>query len=334
MEIKPTNRIKTECITWRWNGNLGDDLIYAAQEEMFSKTLEFGQYIDAPEAVLLGGGTLITKAPHHPDLLTLSKQLPLAIFGTGVGDPFFWGEKYIPEWIEIINNARFVGVRGPLSLERLVEWGISKDHIEWIGDPALYYAREIERKINQRPSIAVNLGITYNQLYGFDEAAVERVVTNVVRRLSKEGCDITLVSVWQPDDLVIDRIKKQVPEVQVEYWYDDYDKALKSIEKFDVVLCEKLHVGVVAACRGIPFVALNYRSKVLDFCMSINWEKFCLSTENLQEEEVMSLMNELFRSNDTYGRVLISDVLKIRERLLNSIPRVVSALQKASTIFI
>ena len=30
-----TERIATECISWRWNGNLGDDMIWAAQEAMF-----------------------------------------------------------------------------------------------------------------------------------------------------------------------------------------------------------------------------------------------------------------------------------------------------------
>ena len=128
---KPLKKeIPTECISWRWNGNLGDDMIFAAQEAMFRDFLNLGQYISNPEALLIGGGTFVPKFPHHPDLVKLSQQLPTAFFGTGIGDPFFWGTDHIPSWLEILRNSQFIGVRGPLSKRRLEDWGeIGRAHV-------------------------------------------------------------------------------------------------------------------------------------------------------------------------------------------------------------
>jgi len=326
--LNPTliKKIPTECVSWRWNGNLGDDMIYAAQEAMFGHALQFGQYEFTPEAVFIGGGTFIAKGLQHPDLLKYSQRMPVTIFGTGVADPLFWGRKDIPIWMEIVKNAQFVGVRGPLSLECLLEWGASEHHVQWTGDSALYFAEQIKPKISSTGHVAVNLGTTYNKLFGFNEPAVEKVIIEVIKQLIKENHTVTMVSVWPPDDVVIERIKEQMPMVDVEYWYDDYAKALNSINKFDFIICEKLHMGIVAACRAVPFIALNYRSKVLDFCRSIKWEKFCISTENLRSEPILEFMSEFKKSQKEYSQLLNSNVLEIKNRLQEPIPKVISAL--------
>ncbi len=316
MKISRRKKIVTECITWRWNGNLGDDLIYAAQEKMFEDLFEFGQYVNNAEAVFIGGGTFITKALHHPDLIDLSKRLPLVIFGTGVGDPFFWGKENISNWIEVIRNAKFIGVRGPLSLERLLEWGAPEERIQWIGDSALFFAKESKQVKPFKKRIAINLGITYDRLYGGSDVQVEEALTLVVEKLIKKGWHVTLVSAWGPDDEVLERIKAKNSVKSIEYWHDDYLFALESVEKFDIVLSEKLHVAIVAACRGVPFIALNYRSKILDFCRSVNWEKFSVNTENVDIDQVFELIEILSKDTEDYSRKLINNVMQTKKKLI------------------
>ncbi len=319
-------KIATECISWRWHGNLGDDMIFAAQEAMFGHILDLGQYIPAPEAILVGGGTFVPKLPEHPDLLRLSARHPTAFFGTGIGDPLFWGRDYIPEWLEIIRHARFIGVRGPLSKERLESWGVPGDRIQWVGDPALYFARRNRSSYHESGEIAVNLGVTYGQLYGFDERQLEETVTRAIQQLVRIGWKVTLVCAWQPDDAVIERITTRTSVACIEHWHDNYGRALESIEKFDIVLSEKLHVAVAAACEGVPFVALCYRSKVLDFCRTIGWDEFCLSTEHLQPDHILELIAVLARARDKYSDRLQERVVKTRQRLLESVPLVIFAL--------
>jgi len=122
-------------------------------------------------------------------------------------------------------------------------------------------------------------------------------------------------------------MKKIATECVSWRWHDDYAWALESIANFDALLCEKLHVGVVAVCRGVPFVALNYRSKVPDFCRSINWDKFCLSTENLDTDQVLDSIATLTQKRNGYSARLRQDVLKVRNRLLDAVPHTVAALR-------
>ncbi len=322
-------KIATECVSWRGNGNLGDDMIWAAQEAMFGNILDLGQYHTCPHALLVGGGTFVPKNPQHPELVKLSRELPTAFFGTGIGDPLFWGTDHIKDWLEIFGNAQFIGVRGPLSQALLESWGLPSNQIEWIGDPALYFTTKKGRG-DLRPfegKLAVNLGITYGKLYGFNEEELEKTLILILKELVRIGWSITLISVWQPDDIVAERIKAQVPVCAIEHWHEDYARALESIVDFDVVLCEKLHVGVVAACRGVPFVALNYRSKVLDFCRSIHWDKFCLSTENLDSDQVMESVATLAQRQTDYSTRLRQDALRVQERLLEAVPHAVAALK-------
>jgi polysaccharide pyruvyl transferase WcaK-like protein len=258
--------LRTECVSWRHHGNLGDDMIFAAQEQLFKGVLDLGQYIESPEALLIGGGTFVPKAFEHPDLVALSRELPTAFFGTGIGDPTFWGTEYIPGWVEALNNAVFLGVRGPLSKDRAESWGVAPHHVEWVGDAALYFAEPLDESRQSGSQLGVNLGTSYGQLYGFNEPALEAAVVAALKKLVSLGWHVTLVCAWPSDDPVIDRVAHAAGVRAVEHWHDDYQRALASVSRFDLMICEKLHVGVVAACRSVPFVALNYRSKVLDFC--------------------------------------------------------------------
>lgn len=324
--MQPDAPVPTECVSWRGHGNLGDEMIFAAQEAMFGNVLDLGQYIAAPQAVLIGGGTFVPKFPEHPDLVALGRRLPTALFGTGIGDPLFWGTKHIPDWLEILRNARFVGVRGPLSKERLESWGVPGERVAWVGDPALYFARSETHPRRIDGELAVNLGVTYSNLYGFDEAHVEAAVVRCLKELVRAGWGVTLVCAWEEDGEVLERIKAEVPVRAVEHWHGDYAMALDAMERFDLVLCEKLHVGVVAACRAVPFVALGYRSKVLDFCRSIGWDEFCLSTEALDPEQVLALIATLADARDAHAERLARAAAAVRSRLLDSVPSAVSAL--------
>lgn len=87
-----------------------------------------------------------------------------------------------------------------------------------------------------------------------------------------------------------------------------------------------LHVGVVAACRQVPFVALNYRSEVMDFCQSIGWERFCVSTENLDPDQILDFIEVLADTRDEYSSQLQQGTMRVRERLLAAVQRTVSAL--------
>jgi polysaccharide pyruvyl transferase WcaK-like protein len=323
---KPRKLIPIECVSWRGHNNLGDEMIFAAQQAMFNNTLKLGQYVSRPKAVLIGGGTFVPKFPEYPDLVKLSRGLPTVFFGTGIGDPLFWGTDYIADWLEVVKNAFFVGVRGPLSKERLLSWGVSRERVDWVGDPALYFAGKPRQPRNFQGKIAVNLGITYGNLYGFDEQRLEMTIVATIKELNRTGWEVTLVCAWPSDDVAIKRLKNHVLVKAVEHWHGNFTRALEAVDKFDLVLCEKLHIGVVAACRAVPFVALNYRSKVLDFCRSINWQRFCVTTANLERDCLLDLVGILAQESTTFSNRLSRAAGRVRDRLLQFAPRVEQTL--------
>jgi polysaccharide pyruvyl transferase WcaK-like protein len=264
---------------------------------------------------VIGGGTFVPKYPEHPDLAELARRLPCIMFGTGIGDPFFWGRDHIATWLDVIAQCRFVGVRGPLSRRRLIEWGVPGNRIEVVGDCALRLAEPATGPAFVPRTLLVNLGTTFNQLYGGDDARVEQAVTEALGALSSRGWTITLASAWKPDDPILERIAGAVGIEEVLYWHDEFARALADIGRFELVLAEKLHVAVIAACRGVPFVALNYRSKVLDFCESLGWEHWCPSTENLGAATLVDRIEELARERTHFANQLASSVREARLRL-------------------
>ena len=316
----------TECVSWRWNGNLGDDLIWAAQEDMFGHVLTLGQWLDSPQALLIGGGTFIPKIPMNPDLARLSRAVPSAVFSTGVDDPRFWGTQAIPMWKDVLASAEYIGVRGPASVEWLVDLGFPEDRLEWVGDAALWFADRTTVRSAFRGRLAVNVGTTFGRLYGNDEAGLIEMVVAALRRLSDSGWEITLVCAWQPDDEVLDQVSAGVPVLAVKHWHDDWGRALDEVDEYDLVLAEKLHVAVVAACRGVPFVALGYRSKVTDFCRSLAWDEYMLRTDLLTSEEIVGRLEGLAEDVPGYSVRLQGSVRRVRKRLEGGVRRVVRVL--------
>lgn len=219
---------------------------------MVGHILDLGQYLTSPQAILVGGGTFVPKYPQHPELVKLSREYPTAFFGTGIGDPLFWGTDHIQTWLDILGHAHFIGMRGPFSQEFLESWELPRNRIDWIGEPALYFATE-ERGTALHPfqgRLAVNLGITYGNLYGFNEPKLEQTMIRILNELVRIGWSITLVCAWEPDDVVVERIKAKVAVSSVEHWHDDFEQALKSMANFDVVLCKNFTSGLSRHVEG------------------------------------------------------------------------------------
>ena len=293
---------------------------------MLGDALLLDQWIEAPQAVLVGGGTFMSKAPENPDLLALSRALPTAVFTTGADDPKFWGAEIIPTWVEILANAEYIGVRGPRSVEWLVDWGVPEHRVDWVGDAALWFAEG--RTPNQafQGRLAVNVGTTFDRLYGQTDSALLETVVDALRQLTSVGWDISLICAWQPDDGALGYIADRVPIRSTQHWHDDWRRALAEVDSYDLILAEKLHIGVVAACRGVPFVALSYRSKVSDFCRSLSWDRYWLQTDRLNPEDIVERLKDLATDVSRSSLRLQKSAQSVKGRLERAVPRVLKAL--------
>ena len=67
------------------------------------------------------------------------------VFGTGAAEPCFgesqskW-QSILTQWISLLRNSEYIGVRGPYSARILTEAGLN--NVEVVGDPVLAFAEQ------------------------------------------------------------------------------------------------------------------------------------------------------------------------------------------------
>ena len=105
---------------------------------------------------------------------------------------------------------------------------------------------------------------------------------------------------------------------------------LEEIELFHLLKTSKLSITfryyatVLSAAANVPFIALAYRFKTIEFCDSINYSENVLTTENINYQSVKLLINRaLFHSNppikDDYFQKIESNYKQLAASLLDFI---------------
>lgn len=262
----------------RDTNNLGDEVLVWLIADRFKPLFRFVPANGPADLALLGGGTLINQSPWLIDFFEArlaSARFALA-FGTGVGDPSFWGESF-DRWRPLLRQCWNVGVRGPHSLRLLNEHDIAA---EMIGDPFLQIqAPFIPAPIAGR--IGVNLGLTNDALLGggHDKDYLD-VAAEALAGLARAGHAFEWFSVWEKDRGAIEAIRERVapasgPVIDARA---EPLRAFSALARCELFVGEKLHACALAAVAGVPFVALEYQPKVRDFAASIDMEDACIST--------------------------------------------------------
>ena len=134
-------------------------------------------------------------------------------------------------------------------------------------------------------------------LHGRDDGAVLAALAQEIDRLTADGLQVTLLASSPADDRWILEIERLISGDPVEYMagYADRDATLALIAQARLVIGERLHASILAAAMHTPFVALEYRPKVLDFARSIDCEEYVVRTDaigRLSQTVDLALRNE------------------------------------------
>lgn len=312
-------------------GNLGDELLYSSIQTLFSETTKL--YIPPQSepldilisenhfnSIMLGGGTLI-KAPsmHLARLETLLKQkpnIPLIIFGTGVGDSEMWEifgfETNKQGWCNIIEQSDFIGVRGPLSKQFLEEWGVKKD-IKVVGDPALLFAQDSIVSKQKSKKIGINLGLSLwkeELIKGQNPQKVMDFGIKLLQYLHQENWEMNFFPMCVEDrDFMIEIIKQtDIREPKIHSFNAVPDSLFPALEEQDVFIGLKLHSVVLASCVYTPAIMLEYRTKCRDFMCSINREDWTFSTDNLALDTIIPSLLTLYDNIDEQQKMIFNAV--------------------------
>jgi polysaccharide pyruvyl transferase WcaK-like protein len=330
-------------IGWVGYQNLGDDLMWDIFKKLsetylgrnqFKVTVSTPKLIQEdvnPDIVVLGGGSLIIKK--YIDIMYdyLKKKKDLIIWGSGYDwlvksefDKMLKFSQYIPDimdndskkkLLEIIETAKFFGVRGPLTYQVLQKIGANMNKVIVSGDPGLLLKsnKKIHFKNSKqlKPIIGLNWGTSNNKIFGEDEIAVENQLSEAAKQFIQNGYNIYIYTMWNKDQEPNRRLYKKIGDSKNVFLSTELinqQQLIDIIKNCEFTINFKLHANVTSAATKVPFIPLGYRFKTFDFASSLNLLNNVIPTDStniakeiLQKSKVITKnRNQFFTNMDKY----------------------------------
>ncbi|MEX0699414.1 MAG: glycosyltransferase [Acidimicrobiia bacterium] len=311
-------------VGWVGKGNLGDEAMLDATRQLMSWG-EINTRGEAGRLLLLGGGTLINRNQYLGWLQERdSPRIERAVFGTGVASTSYWGvTEDSSEWLRWLQTCAYVGLRGPRSAETLQRWGF-KGPLEVCGDPAL--ALTAPGAVRKPGSVVISPAWTDGQLWGESDIDVYRSLAQAAARWQKEGREITFLACHPTDDRPILMIRDMMERNDTSYvaGYLDVQGSLEVLAAADFVVGERLHACVLAAATSRPFIAVEYRPKLMDFSESVGMSDYVVRTDALEPDHLLELGSQL---GEAAPARMLSAVEEYRERLRSGAETIRAAVE-------
>ena len=263
------------------------------------------------EVGMCGGGTFINR---NEDAIKAYNEVrkrtgrPVPTFGNGVAHPDFWHNREAgwvdrrKEWVEAMEELPIVGVRGPISKALLDDAGAR--NVVVCGDPAVALHAPYARKAaaERRPGplrVGINAGDCVDRLWGRAED-VQNALGALALWLRKSGHIIEVIPVWPKDvEACLDVARRAGLDQSVVSpvcW--SREAFMGRVEQLDLMVCLKLHTGILAAAANVPFVSLEYQPKCRDFAASLGWEEFVIRTDEVQPHILVDRVSALIQQLD------------------------------------
>ena len=313
--IESENTPIVRYVGWTGHSNLGDEAMLDAVTGLF-EWADVRTGGDAVDLLMLGGGTLINRGFLRQVLRHDSPSVERVAFGTGVANPDYWGQpKEKPgDWIAFLESCLTVGVRGPISAELLVDWGLSKEP-EIIGDPALSLRPgDSVEAVDGR--VVICPAFTKGLLFGGDDENVFSAFADLSRHLLAADHDVVVLSASPRDDRHIIEMMRDAGAADLPYIaaHDDPQAALDLLATADLMVAERLHGAVLAAASGTPSVLVEYRPKLRDFAQSVGLEQTTIRTDSLKRGALLELTEATLDRKDSISAEMMLRVSALRRR--------------------
>ncbi len=318
-------------IGWTSAGNLGDTAMLEAARLLFRdepvevftgarREAALGRLGLSGKAafsrIYLGGGTLINAGYLGVVERALAFDVPVSTLGTGAGSADFSSsaEEVPPGWAGMLRRFRKVGVRGPLSLEKLKSIGVANGEI--IGDLALALTLDAPVRRPDRPRFIVNAASPGKPCPGFPAEAVLKELTRAVRRLAELGWRPMAVA-FAPEDVEptarvlreagVTGVKIECPSRAGQFF------ALAEGASFSLGV--RLHCAVLSCCAGLAPLGIAYREKGHDFAASMDLSDWMADAGRLRADVLTERALALAECSESAGAAAHAAALKWREKI-------------------
>jgi len=299
-------------IGWLGHNNIGDEACYQVICDLVKDHYKLipwdsgsWKYKKLPNLCIVGGGTIldIKFGRRERDLLLpmFEKNIPIIIWGSGIVDP---PKNLDSRVLNILNNAKFVGVRGPISKSILDSKGFLSSEI--IGDPALLLSTS-KKNSTLSNKVSINIGYTRNNLYGTEKHVIKQT-KKLIELLEAKNFEIELFSMWPKDEEIL----KQLGKNRIRPWDPSIPNLMNFMKDCYCVVGMKLHSCVLSAAANVPFISLGYRNKCFDFAQSINLEKWVFRTDAVWAKAVFNKLLTV----EKYKHIIVKRIKKYKEHYI------------------
>ena len=307
-------KIAIRYVGWTGHQNLGDEAMLTATRQLLPWA-DVDPSARTYHVLMLGGGTLFNANGGYLSRFDEldGQQIDTVVFGTGVRSPKFWDvTEPMDEWWSILDASLSVTVRGPDSEGHLRAFGY-EGSIEVVGDPALALVRpeNVERVAGRVVLCPLHTG---GQLWGGDDAAVLEGLAATAARLSAAGHEVVIMTAHPADDRWAMEImtRSGIPLDAFVPGYADLDATLELLASSNLVIGERLHSVVLAAAVGTPFVAVEYRPKLLDFARSVGNADAVIRTDQMNRLD--EVVDHALANLKSQSLTVATQVEALRER--------------------
>jgi polysaccharide pyruvyl transferase WcaK-like protein len=321
--------------------NLGDEALYIAIKHYFNKFnfIHFDQSrtittlfkrFQSIKGGILAGGTLINRVGWYDVAEDFYELCPsLYIFGTGVANPSFWLGKpsysnTMDKWKMLLEKCQYVGVRGPISAEILVDAGVK--NVEVIGDPVLAFADDKLGNSYDLNSIGLNIGHDTEGVWG-DKTTIYREYVKLA--CLAKGANWTVKwFVVSPNDLeMTQRIASDSNTSTFIYKiYNDPMVYIDLIRPLSTFVGMKLHATILATCAYVPSIMLEYRPKCRDYMKSIGQDHATIRTDEFKAIHTWEIVNNWNSQRYENAKLLFDSIKTLRTKQMLKADAITSQL--------
>lgn len=243
------------------------------------------------------------------------RKIPMIVLGVGAGPINNIFMKFGIK--RICNHSKFVTVRDNISYNSLKKLCPKANIIE-CGDMIISKnTRKIETMQVQN-IIDTNKKIILVH-YNHDKYALERFSKCLNDFLANNNDYLTVIasdSILEYDNEYYELFKKNFQHDSLHFIYEDPHELTALLEKVDIVLTCKLHVGVVSSLYGKSVVvAACHPEKTKRFYEQINQPERCVSLYETNNEQLVSLLEKYKNINIKIKDEVISNACKSWEIL-------------------
>ncbi|MGL5615049.1 MAG: polysaccharide pyruvyl transferase family protein [Sarcina sp.] len=342
-------------IGWVGFKNVGDEILFKCFENLVKENLGEsvivkGGYFEADfsdfedyDVICLGGGSVLLDGYISILYRALEAGKKIMVWGSGYDEltsvdfidklenlkiPAYVYSDITEERLDILlEKSICFFVRGPITYKILKKSNlINERKIVISGDP-VFLMKKDENFINPLnfskgdKVVGINLGTSFNHIYGQNEAELNNEMKKVVESLVKGGYKIYLYSLWNQDiDTLINFYNsfEETSKIILDIENRTGEEVLGILQYCEFSINFKLHGNVISSVAEIPFICLGYRLKSYDFMKSLDCEELMIPTgeENIAEKILEKV------------KYIESNKVKIVEKIKNKINNYRKILRK------